>query len=39
LTYDAMVLQGQKDKEKNAVQERKKSSFKNFVKFMEDQKL
>jgi len=39
LAYDALVLQSQKDKEKEGVQERKKSSFKNFVKFMEEQKL
>jgi len=39
LAYDSMVLQVQKDKDKQKQEERKKSSFKKFTKFMEEQKL
>ena len=39
LAYDSMVLQTQKDKDRVEQDERKKSSFKKFAKFMEEQEL
>jgi len=39
LAYDSLVLQTQKDKERAEQDERKKSSFKKFAKFMQEQEL
>lgn len=39
LAYDSMVLQMEKDKEKDVHYAKQKGSFKRFAKFMEEQKL
>ena len=39
LAYDSMILQTQKDLDKEKLKDRKKSSFKKFAKFMEEQQL